>query len=325
MTLPKIAEGSFWLPHQGSTLAPEVDHAWDAAMAFSLVAFVGVVVGIAYVVMKYRGSGADRRQVTGNRTLGLLWTGAATLVVLGLFVVGLGGFVDASVAPGNSYEIQVTGQNGSWKFTYPNGTESPNKLVVPKGRPIKLVMTSKDATRSFAIPEFRIQRDVVPGTETTLWFEAPSEQQTIVACTEHCGGSSETPASVEVTSAEKFDDFLGGGDDSKTPPEELGKKLFAKNGCAACHSLDGSKGTGPTLKDLYGHDVALTTGATVKADDAYIHESIVNSQAKIVAGYMPIMPVFQGVLKDKQVDALVAFIKAQSTAGGGDAQPTTKP
>jgi cytochrome c oxidase subunit 2 len=329
VTLPKIAEGSFWLPRESSTLAPEVDRAWDIVMALCVVMFVGVVVSVVYFTWKYRrNGGAGGVQVAHNPKLELLWTIIPTILVIGLFFVGLTGFVNASVAPANAYEVQVTAEKWLWTFTYPNGTVSPSKLVVPKGRPVKLVMSAKDVLHSFYIPEFRIKRDVIPGTYTTIWFEAPEERETVLECAEYCGkGHSEMLATVSVVSDEKFDEFLNGGDDAKTPPAELGKKLFSQWGCATCHSLDGTKGQGPSLKDVYGSDVTLSTGSSVKADDAYIRESIVQSQAKLVQGFPPIMPVFQGVLKDKQVDALVAFVKSQSAAGAaaGGAQPAKKP
>jgi cytochrome c oxidase subunit II len=98
---------------------------------------------------------------------------------------------------------------------------------------------------------------------------------------------------------------------SNMPPAELGKKLFDERQCKGCHSIDGSKSTGPTLKAVFGHEVQLSTGQTVTADENYLRESILQSQAKLVAGYPGVMPVFQGQLSDKQVDALIAFIKEQ--------------
>ncbi|HVG91265.1 MAG TPA: c-type cytochrome, partial [Alphaproteobacteria bacterium] len=44
--------------------------------------------------------------------------------------------------------------------------------------------------------------------------------------------------------------------------------------------------------------------------DAYIRESILQPNAKIVAGYQPLMPTFQGQLTEEQIIALTAYIKS---------------
>jgi cytochrome c oxidase subunit 2 len=89
---------------------------------------------------------------------------------------------------------------------------------------------------------------------------------------------------------------------------ETGQKLFQSLGCTNCHRFD-TQGRGPNLVGVYGKPVLLTDGGNVIADDAYIRESIVNPGAKIVAGFRPVMPSFQGVLTEDQVLSLVAYIK----------------
>jgi cytochrome c2 len=90
---------------------------------------------------------------------------------------------------------------------------------------------------------------------------------------------------------------------------DQGKQLASSLGCVGCHSIDGSKLVGPSWKGLYGHEVKLSGGDTVTADDAYIHESIVNPSAKVVDGFQPIMPSFQGQANDQQIADIIAYIK----------------
>ncbi len=89
---------------------------------------------------------------------------------------------------------------------------------------------------------------------------------------------------------------------------ENGKTLAAAS-CAACHSVDGSTLVGPSWKGLYGRTVELEGGTTVTADDAYIKESILDPNAKIVKGFPPAMPPFKGILSDAQIADIIAYIK----------------
>lgn len=315
MNVPKIDQGSFWLPHQGSTLAPAVDAAWDVVMYVSVAFFLLIVVAMCIFVYRYRRRGPNDKtsNISHNAKLEIAWTAIPMLILLVLFFIGLSGYVNASVAPGDAYEINVTAEKWLWTFSYPNGTVSPSKLVVPRGRPVRLVMSSKDVLHSFFIPEFRIKHDVIPGTYTTLWFEALEAKDTVLLCTEYCGtGHSDMMATVSVVEEAQFQEFLEtGGDDKNTPPAELGKSLYTTWGCATCHSVNGTRQQGPSFKGLFGKTETLADGSSVHVDEAYLKESILVSNAKVVSGYQPIMPVFQGVLKERQVDALVAFIKSQ--------------
>ncbi len=101
---------------------------------------------------------------------------------------------------------------------------------------------------------------------------------------------------------------VGGSQKAAATPEGRGQALVANNGCAACHSINGSPGIGPSWLGLYGSKVKLSNGSTVTADDAYIHESIKAPQAKIVAGFeTQLMPTFP--FTDNQINDIVAYIK----------------
>ena len=91
-------------------------------------------------------------------------------------------------------------------------------------------------------------------------------------------------------------------------PAEFGAILYQKRGCNACHSTDGTVAVGPTWKGVYGKQENTSAGP-VTVDDAYLKESMLAPQAKIVAGFQPVMPTFQGVLSDREVAAIIEFIK----------------
>jgi len=308
-----IELGSFWLPRQGSTLAERIDAGWAAAYWVSVLFFILVAGATVLFAIKYkRRTEHDKTSpIDHSTTVEVVWTLIPLAIVIALFFVGMRGYVHASVAPAESYEINVTGEMYLWTFTYPDGTTTVNELAVPRGRPVRLIMSSKDILHSFYIPEFRVKQDVVPGSYTSLWFEATETRETVLLCTEYCGsGHSDMLATVKVLEQSDFEKWLEGNNNSDLPPEELGKLLFAKRSCATCHSLDGTRIQGPSLKGLFGREEELADGAKVIADENYFRESVFNPGGQVVRGYPPVMPSFKGLLKDKEVDALIAYLKS---------------
>ncbi len=327
MTAPKIDIDSFWLPKATSTLAGQVDTAWNTVLYTTIVFFLLLMVPTGYFLMKYRRKkeGEVTSAIDHSTTIEVVWTTIPLGVLVVLFFVGLTPWVSAKVAPAGALEINVTAKKWNWSFQYPDGTVSAGKLIVPKGKPVKLTLSSVDVIHSFYVPEFRIKQDAVPGLYTSIWFEATEVKDMTVLCTEYCGnadpcpkdesipcGHSDMLATVSVLEETKFKEWLEtGGEDKSTPPAERGKALFASWGCATCHSLDGSKATGPTLKAILGKKEELADGSTVTVDENYLRESILVPTAKQVKGFPLIMPTFQGQLKPSQVDALIAFLKEQ--------------
>jgi len=315
MTFDPIELGTFWMPRQSSTIASEIDNAWYIVYWLDVVMFFGLMIPMAYFMYRYRKrSDKDKvSDVTHSTTLEISWTIIPTILVLGLFVVGLRGYFMASVAPAESLEIRTTAEMYMWTFTYPNGNTSVNELVIPKGKPVKLIMSSKDVLHSFYIPEFRVKQDVVPGMYTTLWFEATDTRETILECTEYCGiGHSDMLAKVRVLDKPEYDAWQETGllpGEKPLPPAELGKKLFATRSCNTCHSLDGTRIQGPTFKGVFGRTETISDGSQIKVDENYIRESLLEPTKKVVQGYPAVMPTYKGLLKETDIDALIAYIK----------------
>jgi cytochrome c oxidase subunit 2 len=312
MSTPNIEVDSFWLPKASSTIAASVDSAYYLVYWVSIFFFALIVGLMIFSAIRFRRRRADQvgRRVNQSLMLELAWSILPAISLMVLFGVGVTGFVNSQVAPGNALQVQVTAQMYSWNFTYPNGTTSP-ELVVPQGSPVKLIMSSTDTIHSLWIPEFRIKQDVVPGMYSTIWFEATDVTKTALLCTEYCGvGHSTMSTTVNVMDPVKFKSWLdNGGSEENLPPAEAGKKIFAERGCVGCHSLDGNRLVGPSMKGLWGHDAELADGSMIKVDENYLRESLLTPGAKIVKGYPNVMPTFQGLLKDKDIDAVIAFIK----------------
>jgi cytochrome c oxidase subunit II len=320
-----MKEATVQLPRQMSTLAAEVDLTYYYIFWLSVFMFVAIIGASVYFLIKYRASQNPYAAPPGHHdVLELFWTFAPIVLLIPMFHYGFKGYVHAMVAPAGSIEVRVKAKQWAWDFYHPGQSEPvPGELVVPIGQPMKMVMSSEDVLHSFFIPEFRVKRDLVPGMYTSVWFEATEITSTVgkdgklegapidLFCTEYCGLShSLMLAKVHIVSAQDYKKYIEGLDRAPNiPPAEWGKDLFAKNGCNACHSVDGSALVGPSLKGAFGRMEAIEGGTTVSIDENYIRESILRPQAKIVKGYTnAVMPPF--VLKDNKLDAVIAYIKS---------------
>jgi len=184
---------------------------------------------------------------------------------------------------------------------------------------VKLTMTSEDVIHSFYVPAIRVKQDAVPGRYTTLWFEATKPGEYHLFCAEYCGTlHSGMIGRVVALEPAAFQAWLAGEQPGgqNVPIEVAGEAIFRAQGCGTCHRADGS-GQGPALEGIFGRRITLTTGETIVADDGYVREAILNPQAKIVAGYQPVMPTFQGLVSEEDVMRLIAYVKSLQTQQGG--------
>lgn len=218
----------------------------------------------------------------------------------------------------NEYEINVMGQQWSWQIQYANGKNLVNELYVPRGQPVRLVLGSKDVLHSFFIPEFRIKQDAVPGQYTSLRFTATKTGEFNIFCAEFCGTAhSKMIGKVFVLEPEDFKLWLAGANVIK--PEgagamltmaDQGARLFNTKSCNTCHTVDGTKLMGPSLKGVFGAIRPLNSGEQAVADENYLRESMMDPMKKIVKDFPPVMPTFRGILTDDETNQLVAYIKS---------------
>ncbi len=305
-----------WTPESASTGAPRHDALFYFLLYLSAFFFLLVVGLMVFFAIKYRRRREGQRTspLAGSRRLEIIWSVIPALFFLLLFVWGWREYMSLAVPPGDAMDIRVTAQKWVWTFDYPKEGISSNELVVPVGRPVRLTMSSQDVIHSFFVPAFRIKRDVLPNRYTVAWFEATETGTYDIQCTEYCGtGHSQMLSRVRVLGEREFKEWVdsGGGLSGKGLSSiEFGKLLFKSKGCATCHSVDGSQRTGPTMLGRFGARTTLVEGKTVVVDDNYVRESIMDPAAKIAQGFQPVMPTYAGRLKDKQVDALIDYIKS---------------
>jgi cytochrome c oxidase subunit 2 len=303
----------FWLPDQTSTVAGDFDATWGLVYWISVFFFVLITFLVIWFAIRFRHREGHRAEgtATHNTPLEVFWTAIPLLIVVVLFWKGYKSYLNMVTPPENAYEVQVTAQKWNWLFTYPNGYISPD-LHVEQDTPVRLVMSSQDVIHSFFVPEFRVKQDVVPGRYTKLWFQAVKPGEYDIYCTEYCGTDhSSMLAKVIVHEPGMFDPWLEEASDifrDRSLPE-VGELLYNQRGCKQCHTVDGSAGTGPTFYGVYGSSHGLADGGSVTVDENYIRESILEPRAKITAGYDAVMPTYQGRLKDKEITAIIEYLK----------------
>ncbi len=327
-----------FLPRQSSTIAEEIDklHYFVIIVTMAgalLVTFVG-----GYFLIRYRRTAVQKdpsRRIPG--TTPAIWF--EVLAVFGLFgmfiswwVIGFWQFMALRVPPEGALEIYVTGKQWMWKFAYPQGANSISTLYVPAGRPVKLILTSRDVIHSFFVPDFRVKQDVLPGRLTTVWFEVKEPGRHDILCTEYCGVSHSTMRGEVIALApEAYERWLqgvlpatpvAGPIDLRpsvvgaySPPEPVsmvrqGQSAAAQHGCLRCHTLDGTPHLGPTWAGLYGATIALEGGGTMRVDEAYITESMMDPLARIHAGYQRIMPSYLGLIRPAETSAIIELMKS---------------
>ncbi|MBI4237046.1 MAG: cytochrome c oxidase subunit II [Deltaproteobacteria bacterium] len=326
-----------------SNFSLAVDRLYDFIFWLSVVSFLAIVLMMVVFVAKYirRREGEATPYIEGHTPTEIGVSAGLFVLVMIIFYWGYRDYMQMRTPPAGAMEINVTGRQWEWEFQYQNGRvvarqgSEPPVFVLPRGQNVKLILQSKDVIHSFYIPEFRVKQDVVPGMYTFLWFEPTAVGEYTVYCAEFCGTDhSRMLARARVVEPADYETWqreweLAGVKSAwerqanaaatksaaakPTGPETIadqGKALFATKACSACHSVDGVSGAGPTLKAVFGHDVALADGSTVKADENYLRRSLMEPAAQVVKGFNGgVMPTFQGQLKDAEVTALIEYIK----------------
>lgn len=300
-------------PVAASKEAPKIDSLYWFITDISIVMTVLIFACIVVFAWKYnRRAHPHPTQIEGSTKLELTWSIVPFLIMLVMFVWGAQLFFAAQQPPKDAMEIFVTGKQWMWKIQYPDGLREINELHVPINQPVKLTMASEDVIHSFSIPVFRVRHDVVPGHYDAIWFTPTKPGRYRFYCTEYCGNGHATMGGwVDVMEQREFANWSSGGGTGGSLSQQ-GEKLFQQFGCATCHLLD-QQGRCPILRGLYNKPVQLADGRTVMADDAYIRESILDPNAKIVAGFQPnVMPNFKGQVSEENVIQLIAYIKSLS-------------
>jgi cytochrome c oxidase subunit 2 len=307
-------------PAQASTFARDVDALYFFIVAVCAFFGIGVAVAVIYLGLRYRKTHDAEigARIEGSLPLELLWSVIPTIIAMFMFGWGASVFYHLRRPPEEALQLYAVGKQWMWKFQHPEGQREINELHVPAGRPVKITISSEDVLHSLYLPAFRTKMDAIPGRYTYLWFEAQEPGTYHIFCTEYCGTNhSGMIGSVTVLEPAAYQAWLQGGAEGGTLAQR-GARLFDSLACNSCH-VDSGQGRGPSLKDIVGSTVTLQDGSTVVVDDAYLRESILTSQAKIVRGFQPLMPTFQGLISEENLVALIEHVKSLSPNAAANA------
>jgi cytochrome c oxidase subunit II len=303
-------------PDQASTVSGGVDTLFFFITAVSVFFSVLIVGVIFYFFVKYRRRSEDEipRPIEGSNKLELTWTLVPFGLAMMMFVGGAYVYFTMARPPRDTMDIYIVGKQWMWKIQHPEGNREINELHVPVNTSIRLTMTTEDVLHSFYIPDFRIKQDVVPGRYTTMWFKATKPGQYHIFCAEYCGTNhSGMIGTIYVMEPSEYEAWLSGGAAEGSLASQ-GQKVFQDLACNTCHRSD-AQGRGPMLDGIFGKTQQLQGGQTIVADESYLRESILNPRAKLVAGFEPIMPTFQGQVSEEQLLQLIAYIKSLGGTG----------
>ena len=247
--------------------------------------------------------------ITGSVPLELMWSIVPFGIAMVIFAWGANVYFDINRPPDETLQIYAVGKRWMWKFQHVDGQREINELHVPVGRAVKVTMTSEDVIHDLYFPSFRVKADAIPGRYSSVWFTATKPGEYHLFCAEYCGTKhSGMIGRVVVMEPTAYQAWLSGGA-GEMSMSGRGQKAFEELACHTCHMTDAS-GRGPSLQGLFGSQVKLADGGTAVADEAYLRESILNPQAKLVAGYQPIMPTFQGLVNEETLLGLIEYIKS---------------
>ncbi len=318
------------------------------------IVFVAICLFIAYAVIRFRYQEGRRAAYEPENKKLELWLLALTSVgIVIMLVPGLLVWAEFISVPKDALTFEAVGQQWQWSFRFPGkdgilgrtdtrliSVENPfglhtgnpfgqddvlvqsSEVHLPLGKPVKVLLRSKDVLHDFYVPHFRVKMDAVPGLVSGVWFTPTKTGTFEIACAEYCGVGHHTMRGQVVVEEEgAFLAWLNaqptfaqasraGATDTGDGLIAQGWKLAQDKGCLACHSVDGSPSAGPTWKGLYGKTETLADGSTVVVDEGYLKESIVNPNAAVVKDFSPMMPPYK--LTSEELDALIAYTKGLS-------------
>ena len=303
---------------KASNFVTGVDHVFMLILGISFFFLIALTLTMVYFVYKYNNKkNPVATQIEGSTKLEIIWTVIPVVLVLIMFYYGWAAWTPMRNPPKDAFNIKVVARMWKYTFEYENG-KTNDTLLVPLNRAVKLSLNSLDVIHGFYIPAFRIKEDIVPGRVKSAWFIPQMQGDFDLFCSSYCGMNHSYMINlVKVMPQEQFNAWYI--DTTKqlaavtNSPTGNGQLIMKNIGCFACHSIDGSKLVGPSLKGIYGNQATVMSGGAqrqVKVDDEYIKRSIYEPNADVVAGFNKgLMQSYKGQLKDEDVAQIIEYIK----------------
>lgn len=331
-----------------------MDHTLTITIVVTGLFFVVINLFVAYTLWRFRHrSGSRAAYQPENPRLERWLIGVTTLGIAALLAPGLIVYARYLSPPDDSLQLEVLGQQWQWRYRLPGADDKlggsdvrfmtganpfgldpadaagqddvlvmGNEVHLPLGRPVKMLLRSRDALHDFFVPQFRARMNIVPGQVSWFWFTPTQAGRFEAMCAQLCGvGHPNMQGYVVVEDDAAYRRWLAQQPSFEATlrpaaaaaagegPGARGLALAQAKGCVACHTVDGSAGVGPTWKGLFGKTETLDDGSATLVDERFLRESIREPAASAVKGFAKVMPKVD--LSDEEVDSLVAYIKSQ--------------
>ena len=310
------------VPQEASNFVAGVDRAFMVILGISVIFLIGLTVLMIVFIYKYR---KDRHpkaiQNEGSTRLEVIWTAVPLILVLVMFYFGWMGWRPMMNPPDEAMHVKAIARMWNFKFEYENGRIT-DTLYVPMNEPVILDLVALDVLHSLYIPAFRVKEDMVPGQDKVMWFIPGTEGEFDLFCTEYCGlEHSYMYSAVIVMPKEEFDTWItdttamaGPALDPEASLADQGWEVLRRNGCNACHSVDGSKLVGPSYLGGWGGTRTVVTGREereISIDADYVKRSIYDPNADVVQGYNEgLMLSYEGMVTEAEIELIIEYLKA---------------
>lgn len=308
-------------PQLASNFVAGVDRAFMIILGVSIFFLISLTVIMLVFIYKYKKERHPKAiQNEGSNKLEVIWTAIPLVLVLVMFYFGWMGWRPMKNPPDEAMRVTAIARMWDFQFRYENGKVA-DSLYVPINEPVILDLVALDVLHSLYIPAFRVKEDMVPGQEKVMWFIPGTEGEFDLFCTEYCGlEHSYMFTGVKVMPQEDFETWIADTTavvavvDPEASPAEQGFEVLRRNGCNACHSMDGSKLVGPSYLGGWGNTRTVQTGREkreIVVDEAYIRRSIYDPNADVVDGYnQGLMLSYEGMVSEEEVTLIIEYLKA---------------
>lgn len=307
-------------PQHASNFVAGVDLAFMIILGISIIFLIGLTILMIVFIYKYRRDKHPKAiQNEGSTKLEVIWTAIPLVLVLVMFYFGWMGWKPMKNPPDEAMHVKAIARMWQFQFQYENG-KTTDTLYVPINEPVILDLVALDVLHSLYIPAFRVKEDMVPGQEKFMWFIPGTEGEFDLFCTEYCGlEHSYMFTAVNVMPKADFESWIADTTavaavvDSETSLADQGYEVLRRNGCNACHSVDGTKLVGPSYLGGWGNTRTVMTGREereVTIDEEYIKRSIFDPNADVVKGFnQGLMLSYEGMVSEEEVNLIIEYLK----------------
>jgi cytochrome c oxidase subunit II len=332
--LPLLAEASAFNMTQGVTHISHDVYNLHMVIFYICCAIALVVFGLMFwAILHHRKSrGVEPAKFYHSTKMEIIWTAIPVLILVIMAVPATKTLIAMEDSSKSEMTVLVTGSQWKWHYKYldypvefysllstprdqienksPKGEhylyEVDRPLVIPAGKKVRFLMTSKDVIHSWWVPDFAIKKDATPGFINEIWTKVDEPGVFRGQCAELCGKDHGfMPIVVEVKAAADFDVWVKEAADaqaqvlaaeqamapmSKEELMALGQKTYESR-CAACHQVGGEglpgvfpalKGSVIATKDLPAHLHIVIAGKTGTAMQAFGTQLSISELAAVI-------------------------------------------